>query len=383
MKIVPRAYRYRFYPNEDQEKQLNDSFGCCRFVYNHFLKFRSEAYERDEKINYLRTSELLTSLKNEINFSWLKDVSSVILQQTLRDLEKAFVNFFNKRANYPKFKKKNSKQSIRYANTAFTFSGGKLTLAKHKEPLNIRWSREFRGIPTSVTISKDCADRYFVSFTVEEVIFELPKNEKAIGVDVGITDLYVTSDGNKSGSLKCLSKYEKKLAKAQRELSKKERGSKNRAKAKLKVAKVHAKISDSRNDFNNKHTTRLISENQAIAVESLNVKGMLRNHKLAKAIADSSWGDFFRKLKYKADWYGRKLLEIDRWFPSSKKCNCCGYINNALKLNMREWECPNCKNILDRDINSAKNILTVGLAELAFGENGRLNIESSVLSSSL
>ena len=198
----------------------------------------------------------MTLLKKEEEFCWLNDVSSVILQQTLRDLDKAFTNFFSKRAKYPKFKKKNSMQSVRYVNSAFTFSNGNLILAKHKEPLNIRWSRKFSQIPSSVTISKDPADRYFVSFAVEEPMQELPKKTKCIGIDIGIKDICVTSEGIKSGSPKYLRKYEKKLADRQRKMSKKIKGSKNRAKAKLKVARTHAKISDSRNDFNNKANKR-------------------------------------------------------------------------------------------------------------------------------
>ena len=384
MKLVNRAYKYRFYPTKKQIKQLAHSFGCSRFVYNRFLKFKTDAYyEKKEKINYHKTSELLTNLKKEKDFTWLNEISSVVLQQTLRNLDKAFTNFFARRAKYPQFKKRNSKQSIRLVNTAFSFSNEKLTIAKNKEPLDIRWSRSFKGQPSSVTISKDCADRYFVSFAIEENVFEFPEISKTIGIDVGIKDICVASDEFKSGSPKYLRKYEMELTKRQRQLSKKVKGSKNRAKAKWKVAKVHAKISDSRNDFNSKLTTKLISENQAIAVESLNVKGMQNNHKLAKSIADSSWGDFFRKLKYKAEWYGRKLLEIDRFFPSSKRCNHCGHINNQLKLSDRIWECPSCKCILDRDINAAKNILTVGLAGLAFGESGRLGIENSMQSGSL
>jgi putative transposase len=385
MKIVNRSYRYRFYPTNEQKIQLSQAFGCSRFVYNHFLKERTDAYyERKEKINYHKTCKLLTELKINENYCWLKDVSSVTLQQSLRDLDKAFTNFFAGRARYPKFKNKNSKQSVRYVKSAFTFSNEILKIAKNKDPLDIRWSRKFSGEPTSVTISKDCSNRYFVSFAIEEPIYTLSKLNNTIGIDVGIKDVFVTSDGFKSGSPQYTRKYEKKLAKRQRQLSKKVKGSKNRAKAKLKVAKVHAKISDSRNDFNNKITTKLISENQAIAVESLNVKGMQKNKNLAKSISDSSWGDFFRKLKYKAEWYGRELLEIDRWFPSSKRCSCCGYINNGLKLSDRIWECPSCKKALDRDINAAKNVYTVGQAEFqAFGESGRLNIDNSVLSGSL
>ena len=383
MKIVNRAYRYRFYPTDEQRKQLAHSFGCSRYVYNHFLKARTDAcYEKQEKINYHKTSELLTELKKDENCSWLKDVSSVVLQQTLRDLDKAFTNFFAKRARYPKFKKKNSNQSVRYVKSGFSFSNGILTIAKNRDPLNIRWSRNFTSDPTSVTISKDCAGRYFVSFAVEERVFNLPKTDRAIGVDVGIKDVCVTSEGLRSGSPQYTRKYEKTLTSRQRLLSKKVKGSKNRAKAKLAVAKIHAKISDSRNDFSNKLTTKLISENQAIAIESLSVKGMQKNRNLAKSIADSSWGDFFRKLKYKAEWYGRELLEIDRWFPSSKRCSCCGHINNGLKLIDRVWECPSCKTFQDRDINAAKNILTAGLAGLAFGENGRLCIENSMQSCS-
>jgi putative transposase len=229
----------------------------------------------------------------------------------------------------------------------------------------------------------DCSERYFVSFAIEEPVYTLPKLNNTVGIDVGIKDVCVTSDGFRSGSPQYTRKYEKKLAKRQRQLSRCVKGSKNRAKAKVKVAKVHAKISDSRNDFNNKLTTKLISENQAIAVESLNVKGMQKNRNLAKSIDDSSWGDFFRKLKYKAEWYGRELLEVDRWFPSSKRCNCCRHINNGLKLSDRLWECPSCKTKHDRDINAAKNILTVGLAGLAFGESGRLGNNNLLQSCSL
>lgn len=384
MKIVNRAYKYRFYPTDEQKNQLAQSFGCSRFTYNYFLKFKIDAYLNDhEKVNYHKTSERLTQLKKDEEFNWLNDVSSVVLQQTLRDLDRAFTNFFAGRARYPRFKKKDARQSVRYSKSGFTFSNKTLRIAKNKDPLDIRWSRDFTSVPSSITISKDCSERYFVSFLVKEEMQELPKSKNKIGIDVGIKDLCVTSEGYKSGSPQYLRKYHKKLAKRQRSLSKKVKGSKNRTKAKIKVAKIHAKITDSRNDFNNKLTTMLIHENQVIAVESLNIKGMIRNHCLAKSIADSSWGNFFRKLQYKAEWYGREILEIDRWFPSSKRCSCCGYINNGLKLSDRIWECPSCKKALDRDINAAKNILTVGLAGLAFGESGRLGNNNLLQSCSL
>jgi putative transposase len=379
MKMIHRSYKYRFYPTEKQKKQLSHCFGCSRFVYNHFLKVKTDAYsENGEKINYSKTSELLTELKKEESFHWLNDVSSVILQQTLRNLNQAFANFFAGRAKYPTFKSKNAYQSVRYVKSGFSYVDEQLTIAKCQAPLNIRWSRKFKGKPTSLTISKDYIGRYFVSFVVEKQVFTLPKTERTIGIDVGIKDVCVTSEGFRSGAPKYLSKYEKSLAQRQRELSKKKKGSKNREKAKLKVAKVHAKIADSRSDFNNKLTTKLISENQAIAVESLNVKNMQKNKTLSRSIADASWGDFFRKLKYKAQWYGREILEVDRWFPSSKRCNHCGHINHELKLKDRIWECSACAAVHDRDINAAKNTLTAGLAGLAFGKSVRLGIESSM-----
>lgn len=215
MNLVNRAYKYRFYPTKEQIKQLACSFGCSRFIYNRFLKLKTDAYyEKKEKINYHKTSELLTELKKEKDFIWLNEISSVVLQQTLRNLDKAFTNFFARRAKYPQFKKRNSKQSIRLVNTAFSFSNGKLTIAKNKESLNIRWSRSFKGEPSSITISKDCANRYFVSFAVEEKVFEFPEISKTIGIDVGIKDVCVTSDEFKSGSPKYLRKYEKETAKA-------------------------------------------------------------------------------------------------------------------------------------------------------------------------
>jgi len=373
MKKLNKSYKFRFYPTTEQEEQLSQAFGCSRFVYNRFLRIKTDTYYANkEKVGFPMTCKLLTDLKKEDEFKWLNDVSSVSLQQSLRDLDKAFTNFFQKRAKYPTFKKRNSKQSVRYTKSGFTFKEGVLKIAKNAQPLKVRWSRKFSSEPTSITVSKDCSDRYFVSFAVEEQVFELPKIDKKIGIDVGIKDIYITSDGDKSGSPQYLKKYAKKLARAQRLLARKVKGSKNRVKAKLKVARVHAKISDSRNDFNQKLTTKLINENQVIAVESLNVKKMMENKLLARMIADASWGAIFRMLKYKAEWYGRELIEIDRWFPSSKRCNHCGHINNGLKLNQRSWVCPDCNSKLDRDINAAKNILAVGQTVSAFGESGRL-----------
>jgi len=361
MALVNKAYRYRFYPTDAQKKQLDRSFGCARFVYNYFLKLRTDSYyEKQERINYYKTGKLLTQLKKDNDYCWLQEVSSVGLQNTLRDLDKAFSNFFAGRAKYPAFKKRTANQSICYTKSAFSLKNEVLTIAKNKTPLNIRWSRQFNEVPSSITVSKDCAERYFVSFRVKEQVYSLPQINKSIGIDVGIKDICVTSDSFRSGAPKYSRKYEGKLSEAQRTLSRKKNGSKNREKARRKVAKIHAKIADSRNDFNNKLSTKLIRENQSISIENLNIKGMLKSRPVAKSISDSSWGSLFRKLKYKAEWYGRSIIVIDRWFPSSKRCHKCGYINNSLKLRDRSWKCPSCKEVLDRDINAAKNILTIG-----------------------
>ena len=335
------------------------------------MQQKSDSYkEKKEKINFGTTCGFLTKRKQDENFAWLKDVSSTTLHQSLRDLEKAFTNFFAGRARYPKFKNKSSRQSVRYTKSGFTFSDGILRIAKNKAPLDVRWSRKFVGDPISITISKDCAGRYHVSFTIKEPVNFLPKVKRNIGIDVGIKDICVTSEGFKSGAPKYTRKHEKRLANRQRILSRKVKGSKNRAKARLRAAKVHSKIADCRCDFNNKLTTKLIRENQAIAVESLNIKGMQNNKRLSKSIADASWGDFLRKLKYKALWYGRELIEIDKWFPSSKTCSCCGAINRSLMLQDRNWQCSCCRETLDRDINAAINILTAGGGEWVGGCRG-------------
>lgn len=364
-----KAYKYRFYPTAEQELNLAQTFGCVRFVYNKSLAYRQQAwYERKESISYFKNSALLTEWKKEAELKWLTDVSCVPLQQSLRHLQSAYNNFFKGRNKYPKFKTKDSRQSAEYASSAFKWDGVNLKLAKQTEPLDIKWSRKFVGKPTTVTVSKDKAGRYFVSFLVDEDIRPLPVVNSIIGVDVGIKDVVVTSEGYRSSSSKNTKKYAAKLAKYQKRLSKKQKGSNNRKKAKQKVAKIHAKIADSRKDFTHKLTTKLIRENQVISVESLSVKNMVKNHKLAKSIQDANWGELVRQLAYKADWYGRTLVAIDRWYPSSKRCSCCGYTLQHLDLATRHWTCPKCHTKLDRDVNAALNIKAAGLAVLACGE---------------
>jgi len=367
-----RAYRYRFYPTPAQAATLAQTFGCARYVYNWALR-TAAYYERHERLGYHEASAALTTLKQQPETTWLNEVSSVPLQQALRHLDKAFRNFFEGRARYPSFHKKHGRQAATYASTAFKWDAATraLTLARMDAPLDIHWSRAFTGTPSSITISKDTAGRYFVSFLVEEDVGALPVVNAMVGVDVGLKDLVVFSTGEKVANPRHLRRSERRLAHAQRNLARKQRGSKNRDKARLKVARIHAKIADQRADGLHKPTTRLIRENQTVCVESLAVKNMVRNPKLAKAISDAGWGELVRQLEYKAAWYGRTLVKIERWYPSSKRCHACGHVLDSLPLDVRQWICPECGVRHDRDVNAAKNVLAVGLTVNACGETVR------------
>ncbi len=371
-----RGFKFRFYPNLAQRLELAQTFGCTRYVYNWALALRTNSYYQDQvSLSYTDTSNALTKLKKDPEKPWLKKVSAVPLQQGLRHLNTAFKNFFAGRNKYPRFKKKNHRQSAHYAPNAFKWVDGKLTLAKMSQPLKIRWSRHFTGQPKSVTISKDPSNRYFVSFLVEEELEQgQPENQK-IGIDLGIKDVVVASNGFASGNPKHYQKYQARLKTLQRRLARKKKGSNNRYKARLKVAKLHAKITDCRLDFLHKLSTKLVSESQAIYTETLAMKNMMANHKLAKAIGDCGWGEFLRQLEYKCKWHDRQLGAIDRWFPSSKRCNPCGYILDKLPLNVREWVCPSCNNLNLRDKNAAKNILAVGQTVFACGSSSGEEID--------
>lgn len=363
-----RAYKYRFYPTTEQRKQLAQTFGCVRFVYNWGLSTRKSAYkERGEKLSYNALASLLPALKQE--YPWLSEVSSVPLQQALRHLDASYKNFFERRADYPVFQKKHHEQSATYASNAFTWDGNALTLAKQQEPLPIVFHRLLPdgSKPSSVTASKDRSGRYFVSILIEEEIKPLPVTPKYVGLDVGLKHLVVESNGKTHGNPRFFVKEEKKLAKAQRRLARKKKGSKNRTKAGLKVARLHARIADKRRDYQHQLSARIVHEKQVICVENLNIKGMVKNHSLAKAISDVGWGEFMRQLEYKANWYGRTLVKIDRFFPSSKTCSGCGQVLDSLSLEVREWVCPGCGVCHDRDLNAAQNILAVGLTAAACG----------------
>ncbi len=366
-----RALKQRFYPTDEQKEILAHTFGCARFVYNNILRQRTDAFYKDGvSTGYNEASKMLTALKKNPEYSWLKDISSVPLQQAIRNQQSAFKNFFDKRAKYPKFKKKQSRQSIQYMNTAFKWNGESLTLAKMKQPLKIKWSYAKPEKICSLTISKDSSDRYFVSMLVEFEPKSLAVTPKMVGIDLGIKDQIITSDGFKSGALKLTNKYADKLAYLQRKLVKKKKGSNNRNKVKLKIARLHAKIKDTRLDRTHKLTRMLVNENQVIATEDLNVRGMVKNRKLSKAVSDIGMFEIVRQLQYKGEWAGRSVVKIDRFYPSSKRMSCCGHVLDSLSLSQRKVTCPVCNIEHDRDINAAINVLAAGTAVLASGATG-------------
>ncbi len=372
--MTQRAFKYRFYPTPEQETLLRCTMGCTRLVYNRALAVRTQAwYDEKKRVGYSDTSALLTEWKKQDDLQFLNDVSCVPLQQGLRHLQKAFSNFFEGRAKYPTFKKKRNGGSAEFSKSAFKFRNGQVFLAKCSEPLPIRWSRELPkgATPTTITVKLSPAGRWTVSLLVDVEIEPLPTCSNEIGVDLGVTSLVALSDGEKIANPKGFNAKRRKLKKAQKALSRKQKGSNNRHKARIKVAKVHQEIADARKDFLHKLTIRLVRENQTIAVEDLALKNMVENRKLALSITDASWGELVRQLEYKCDWYGRTLVKIDRWFPSSKRCGKCGHIVEKLPLNIREWDCPNCGAHHDRDINAAQNILAAGLAVKVCGANVR------------
>ena len=369
-----KAFKYRFYPTPEQETLLRRTMGCARLVYNKALAVRTEAWYQDKKrIGYIESSAMLTGWKKEEDLAFLNEVSCVPLQQGLRHLQTAFTNFFAGRAKYPTFKKKSNGGSAEFTKSAFKWKEGQVFLAKSPIALPIRWSRPLpEGCdPSTITVKLSPSGRWSVSLLVEVDIEPLPKSSNQIGLDLGITSLIACSNGEKIANPKAFNAKRAKLRKAQKALSRKVKGSNNRYKARLKVAKVHEEISDARKDFLHKLTTRLVRENQTIAVEDLAVKNMVKNRKLSLAISDASWGELVRQLDYKCAWYGRDFVKIDRWFPSSKRCGHCGHIVDKLPLNIREWDCPICGTKHDRDVNAARNILAAGLAVSACGANVR------------
>ncbi|WP_308294924.1 RNA-guided endonuclease TnpB family protein [Streptomyces sp. JJ66] len=377
---VKRAFKYRFYPTDEQAAELSRTFGCVRLVYNMALEERTRAwYGEQRRISYVQSSAALTQWKKTEELAFLAEVSAVPLQQALRHLHTAFGNFFAQRAKYPRYKsRKKSRAAAEYTRSAFTWRDGKLTLAKMVGPLNIRWSRPLpkEAEPTTVTVSRDSAGRWSISMLCEDTVSPAPATTNAVGIDAGIISLVTLSTGEKITNPRNEHRDRARLARAQRELSRKAKGSYNRAKARVKVARVHARIADRRRDFLHKLSTRLVRENQTVVIEDLTVRNLLKNRSLARAISDASWTELRSMLEYKCAWYGRELVVIDRWFPSSKLCGACGTVAAKLPLNVRAWRCG-CGAVHDRDVNAARNILAAGLAASACGDGVRPQWESS------
>lgn len=363
------GYKFRIYPSMEQQEIFARHFGCVRFIHNYLLKYRTESYVQDKKsVSVFEIIPLIAELKRKEGYGWLKVVNSQSLQAAALDLENGFSRFFKKLGGYPKFKKKANRQSFKVPqNFSLDQSGAGnwfLYLPKIKSGIRTEVHRKVEGTVKQVTISQDPDGCYYASLNCEvtENFFVAKKDNggKKIGIDLGLTSFITTSDGEKIETPKYLRKSEDKLKVAQKRLSKKVKGSINRKKARKKVAKLHKKVSNQRKDFLHKVSSRLIDENQVIYREDLNIEGMVKARNLSKSIADAAWGEFIRYLTYKAVWYGKLVIQIGRFEPSSKLCSCCGYKNNELTLSERSWKCKLCLTLHDRDVNAALNILKLG-----------------------
>lgn len=355
-------WTFRCYPTPEQEQILARTFGCCRFVYNRFLHERTASYARKEKLNYAGTSQMLTALKREPEYAWLNEVSSVPLQQSLRQLQTAYKNFFEKRTGYPAFRKKQGKQSAEYTRSAFRFDVGnqRLVLAKMGR-LKVKWSLHIPVEPTTVTVIRKPSGRYFVSLIVDIQPAPLPETGEAVGIDFGLRRLATLSNGETVSNPRYLARYQRKLAKAQKTLTRKQKGSKRREKARQHVARIHEKIANCRDDHQKQIAWRLFNRFDVVFVEDLNLRGMVKNHALARSVSDASIGGYIRRLETKAAMHGKRVVKIDRFFPSTRMCSQCGQLHD-MPLG-KEWMVCDCGNTMDRDLNAAKNILAVGQTE--------------------
>lgn len=372
-RLVNKSYVFRIYPTKEQEELINKTFGCCRYVYNYFLAKSIDDYRTTGKSNscYDNMKEL-TQLKKELN--WLCEVDSQALQQSLRNLDSSYKNFFRRvkqgtTPGFPKFRKKTECQSYRTTNcnqTQTPFKGNKIKIPK-VGPVKVKRHTEIEGTWLSIAVKKVPSGKYFAAVNCKDVpVEEFEKTGSVVGIDLGLKDFAITSNGEKVPNPKYLIKSERKLRQLQRQHSRRKKGSKNREKSRVKLARQHEKVRNQRNDFLHKLTTDLVKSHDVICCESLNVKGMVRNHHLAKSVSDASWSEFVRQLSYKCEWHGKTLVKVGTFFPSSQLCHVCGYKNPQVKnLSVRSWTCPSCGAQHDRDVNAANNILQQGLKILA------------------